>query len=146
MWFYFCLCFIVYIKSIIHFLLHFFPFFVFLLIVPTFLLSFIFTLCSRCLHKIICKKQKLIFKLKKTNKKHTWRSACFFASKSISRILSRTVIYPDISSPICSCDLKKTKRATFYVFNLAPCEVYIACFVAKTSVSSYFTFPPLPFK
>ena len=41
---------------------------------------------------------------------------------------------------------KKQSEQLFTFFNLAPCEVYMACFVTKTSVSSYFTFPPLPFK
>ena len=68
-------------------------------------------------------------------------------SLSVSRVLSCTVIYLGLSSPISSSDIhgKSSDGQPYWRLpNLAASGVYMAYLVTKISVSSYLAFPSLP--
>lgn len=67
-------------------------------------------------------------------------------SQSISRVLSRAVIYLGCLSPNTSSDLPKlsTSRTIEFLFGLTPSGVYRAASVTSRAVRSYRTFSPLP--
>lgn len=67
-------------------------------------------------------------------------------SRRISRVLSKAIIYLVLLSPVNSSDLPKPSGQPKVCFGLAPSGVYMALSVTAKAVSSYLTFPPLPYK
>ena len=82
------------------------------------------------------------------NRRHAVRAAPLVKmSRTVSRVMSRIIIYLGLPLPAVSSNLPGTRRAAVWsLFGLASDGVYTAISVTGDAVSSYLAFSPLPLR